>query len=202
MKKGKVLIAASLMTLVLGATLLTACTTVDSEKGSSENNKVQNESSSETTQAKYENSTEKPQVENEASTESTQTKNESSSETVSQDDANANDKITITGSATLTVRKLIPDYVLDDTTLQCAVVTEFQDSPYVIFVGEDIAKELQENETYVFEIEDTEVDKNLVMQNGSLSDKAAFTNYPISIKSVRKAGEDEIGLASKFLEVK
>lgn len=129
-------------------------------------------------------------------------KNESASETVDQSEASVNDKITITGSATLTVRKLIPDYVSDDTTLQCAVVTEFQDSPYVIFVGEDIAKDLQENETYVFEIEDTEVDKNLVMQDGSLSEKAAFTNYPISIKSVCKAGEDEIGLASKFLEVK
>lgn len=191
MKNRKILAAVLLMVLFFEAPFMTTCTTADSANESNETSKVRNERTSETTQDKTRNSSE-----------TIQANNESSSEIASKEDASATDKITITGSATFTVRKLIPDYVLDDTTLQCAVVTEFQDSPYVIFVGEEVAKELQENETYVFEIEDTEVDRNLVMQDGSLSEKAAFTNYPISIKSVRKAGEDEIGLGSKVLEVK
>lgn len=176
-KTGCLLIAA-----VMGISLLTACGSIDSA------------TASETAAADSTVSDSDP-----ASDDSTSVQADSSDATA-QDESS--DKITVTGSATLTVRKLLPDYVLDETTMQCAVVTKFQDTPYIIDVGEDIVSELQEGETYVFEIEDTEVDKNFVMQDGALVEKAVFTNYPVKIKSVRKADENEIGLASKQLEIK
>ena len=42
---------------------------------------------------------------------------------------------TIGGSFTATVRDVIPDYCLDDTTPLVAVVTEFQSQPFTVYVG-------------------------------------------------------------------
>lgn len=56
----------------------------------------------------------------------------------------------VSGSFTATVRDVIPDYVLDTWTPIVAVVTEYQSSPFLLRVGEEIGRQLQVGETYVF----------------------------------------------------
>ena len=53
---------------------------------------------------------------------------------------------TIGGSFTATVRDVIPDYCLDDTTPLVAVVTEFQSQPFTVYVGEELGKKLLEEQ--------------------------------------------------------
>ncbi len=65
--------------------------------------------------------------------------------------------VSIKGSFVGTVRYLIPDYCMDDTTLSIAVVTPFQSCPFTIYVGE-LAKQLVEDQTYVFEIQEKEAE--------------------------------------------
>ena len=60
--------------------------------------------------------------------------------------------VRIGGSFTATVWDLIPDYCLDDTTLQVAVVTCFQSGPFTLFLGEEQVKQLKVGAQYVFEI--------------------------------------------------
>lgn len=63
----------------------------------------------------------------------------------------------LTGSFVATVRLLIPDYVLDNTTPQIAILTEFQTGPYTLWLGEETAAQLKVGETYCFVIEDTPI---------------------------------------------
>ena len=53
---------------------------------------------------------------------------------------------TIGGSFTATVRDVLPDYCLDDTTPLVAVVTAFQSPPFTVYVGEELGKKLLEEQ--------------------------------------------------------
>ncbi len=104
---------------------------------------------------------------------------------------------TVSGSFTVCVREVIPDYVLDDTTPTVAVVTEFQDYPFTIFVGGEIGKELVVGENYVFSIAPVVVDapkEDLDKLNIS-SLLQALPRYEIT--DFRLATTDEIGLESR-----
>lgn len=100
----------------------------------------------------------------------------------------------ISGSFVATIRDVLPDFVLDDTTLQCAVVTEFQSSPYIIYIGEETS-DLIVGETYVFTLQEKnigEVDENLI--GTILGYKKAQVLYGVTIESFRLAEDEEIGL--------
>jgi len=104
----------------------------------------------------------------------------------------------VTGSFVATVRQLSPDYVLDNSTLTMAVLTCFQSGPFMVHVGEDMAKELTVGETYYFEIDENEIgeiSKN-EFEKGCPSIEVAFYLYNLHIKSFREPYEHEYGLAS------
>lgn len=70
---------------------------------------------------------------------------------------------TIGGSFTATVRDVIPDYCLDDTTPLVAVVTEFQSQPFTVYVGEELGKKLleeQNGQPLVFTVTPLTVDRS------------------------------------------
>lgn len=67
-------------------------------------------------------------------------------------------KTTVSGSFTVGVRDVIPDYCSDNVTPNVAVVTEFQSYPFTIFVGEEIGSQLEAGEIYVFTIKPIVVD--------------------------------------------
>lgn len=112
---------------------------------------------------------------------------------------NEDNTCTISGSFTVYVRDVMPDYIEDDTTPNIAVVTEFQESPFTVYVGEKIGKELIANQNatnaYVFTIEPICVKGNKDdIQNMKLS--SIVWEYPIKITECRVAKEDEIGMDS------
>lgn len=107
----------------------------------------------------------------------------------------------VSGSFTVCVREVIPDYVLDDVTPSVAIVTEFQDYPFALYVGGEIGSQLKAGENYVFTIEPTtamfakeDLDK---LTTGSL----LGILEPVRITKFRLATEDEIGLDSLRLTV-
>ena len=60
------------------------------------------------------------------------------------------------GKFTATVRGLIPDYVTDGETARAAVVTLFQGMPFVLYLNENLCKELEIGKTYTFIVEEQE----------------------------------------------
>ena len=60
------------------------------------------------------------------------------------------------GSFLATVRGVIPDYVLDDSTPLIAILTTFQSGPFLALVGEEAAQ-LEVGESYIFQIAATEI---------------------------------------------
>lgn len=111
---------------------------------------------------------------------------------------------TISGSFTVSVREVIPDYCLDDSTPNVAVVTEFQSYPFTMFVGEEIGKKLIEKQIecniYVFTIEPIEVNWSKEdVQNMNLS--SIMWEFPIRITDCRLANENEYGLDSLCLTI-
>lgn len=99
-------------------------------------------------------------------------------------------KVLISGSFPATVRDLIPDYSLNETTLNVAVISLFQCGPFTVYVGEEMAAELQVGETYVFEIVEMEVEK----VTNSTDPQTVIPLYHLRIKSARIAEESERGL--------
>ena len=74
-------------------------------------------------------------------------------------DTQPNDiKTTVSGSFTVEVRDVIPDYCLDDITPSVAIVTEFQSYPFTLYVGEEIGSQLEIGKVYVFTIKPIVVD--------------------------------------------
>ena len=104
---------------------------------------------------------------------------------------------TVSGSFTVCVRDVIPDYVFDDTTPAVAVVTEFQDYPFTIFVGGEIGKELVTGENYVFTIAPVVVDaaKEDLEKKDISSLLQELPQYKIT--DFRLATADELGLESR-----
>lgn len=107
----------------------------------------------------------------------------------------------VRGSFTVSVRDVIPDYCLDDTTPTVAVVTQFQDNPFTMYVGEEIGRELEIGKTYVFTMEPREVDYSQEVLK-SLSLASLVWEIPrFKIVDFRVAEEHETGLASLNLSI-
>lgn len=110
-------------------------------------------------------------------------------------------KTTVSGSFTVSVRDVIPDYCFDDVTPSVAVVTEFQSYPFTIFVGEEIGSQLEVGEAYVFTIKPMVVDYSKDYLN-SLSLSSLVWELPdFEITDFRLANEDELGLESLCLTI-
>ncbi len=117
-------------------------------------------------------------------------------------DDNSTDYLTvdISGHFSATVRDVIPDYCLDGSTPQVAVVTLFQDAPFTLFIGET-ADQLEIGKNYVFEIKPQESVKMTAdeYQQGCSDVDTAISLYNIQISSFRLAEEDEWGLDTDHL---
>ena len=113
--------------------------------------------------------------------------------------------VTISGSFTAMVRDVIPDYCLDDTTPQVAVVTLFQDAPFALYVGEELGAELEVGTAYVFEIEEKTVQGISPETLAALyagDPAAAVPLFHLRVSGVRPAGEGEYGLEDSQLTFK
>lgn len=101
--------------------------------------------------------------------------------------------VTVYGDFTATVRQLIPDYVHDSTTNRAAVITLFQDGPAVIRLNEEICSELQEGETYTFEVAEQEI----TVPAYQLSDENMIDDInldKLNISAFHIPAEEEYGL--------
>ncbi|MBD5543170.1 MAG: hypothetical protein HDR01_02700 [Lachnospiraceae bacterium] len=109
----------------------------------------------------------------------------------------------ICGSFTATVREVIPDYVLDDTTPQVAVVTLFQESPFTIFVGEELGKTLETGQIYTFEVAEINVEEVRAshMEQTYLGPVTAISKYQLKIDSIRPVVKEEWGLECNRLSI-
>lgn len=127
-------------------------------------------------------------------------------ETLTQNEPQAMEKQTVparlTGSFTVTVREVIPDYCLDDVTPAVAVVTCFQDKPFTVYLGEEMAAHLTVGEQYVFEIADTDIGElpKEIFQSVMPSPEIVIPTYSLRIFGIRKAEEEEWGLDSIHLQ--
>lgn len=103
--------------------------------------------------------------------------------------------VRVSGSFTVTVRELIPDYVADSITPRAAVVTFFQDGPFVLKLDEAVCQELTAGEAYTFLVEEQEValPENELLDGGVVSQNALLLRH-ISVTGVRAATEEELGL--------
>ena len=110
-------------------------------------------------------------------------------------------KTTISGSFTVCVRDVIPDYCMDDVTKNVAVVTEFQSNPFTLFVGEEIANQLEIGKNYVFTINPIEVDKAKENLEGMSLASLVWELTEFEITEFRLANEDELGLESLTLTI-
>lgn len=117
-------------------------------------------------------------------------------------DGQLNDvKTAVSGSFTVGVRAVIPDYCSDDTTLNVAVVTEYQSYPFTIFVGEEIGSQLEVGEVYVFTIKPIVVDcAKESLEKMELS-SLAWELPGFEITDFRLANEEEIGMGSLRLTI-
>lgn len=104
--------------------------------------------------------------------------------------------VKITGGFSATVRDTLPDYCFDSETPSVAVVTLFQDGPFVLDVGQEIAKQLEVGKTYYFEVVDQEID-DLTKEEynrGYADPVTVMRKYHVGIADVREPAEDELGL--------
>lgn len=104
-------------------------------------------------------------------------------------------EVEVSGSFTATVRALIPDYVMDSVTPRAAVVTLFQDEPFVLKLNETICSQLEEGETYTFLVPKQSVflsDAELY-DDGVVSSDALLLRH-ISVRDFRVPTDDEYGL--------
>ena len=107
----------------------------------------------------------------------------------------------IEGSFCAMVRDVIPDYCLDDFTPQVAVVTEFQCSPYTVYLGENLASEVEPGKAYVFTIEAKEIGEiSEELLDDYINPAKALYEYNVRIESIRPAEEGEWGLEGTVLK--
>lgn len=108
----------------------------------------------------------------------------------------------ITGAFVVTIRDIIPDYCLDNFTPQVAVVTQFQDSPFTMYLGEKFINKVEIGKTYVIEIDTLEIGKINKEELGIfVSPLIAFEKYGAKIKGIRLATEEEIGITDINIEI-
>ena len=113
----------------------------------------------------------------------------------------------VTGTFVADVRQVSPGYTLDAVTPTAVMLTCFQDSPFMVIVGEELASKLTAGKAYYFELEEKEIGKisKAEFEKGCPNLAAAFPLYNLQIKSFRLAQDDERGLESvnvTFAEVK
>lgn len=109
----------------------------------------------------------------------------------------------IEGSFTVTVRELIPDYCYDESTLNCAVVTYFQDEPFIIYVGNDASEILEVGKQYTFTIQPKsigEIEESLVGKELTYLEAQAFYGR-IDFENIKEATEDELGLGGSNITI-
>lgn len=110
-------------------------------------------------------------------------------------------RVSISGEFTATVRELIADYTLDAETPQVAVVTQFQDGPFTLFVGE-LAADLEVGGTYNFAVvpaEGVEISPEDYAA-GVPSPEVAIPLYHLRIAGASAAGEEDWGLEGRSLQ--
>ena len=109
----------------------------------------------------------------------------------------------IKGSFVAKVRKLIPDYVYDDTTPLSVVVTQFQDTPFTILLGPDLIGQVEEGKIYEFTICDTEVDLTQYPNAEFMQDPPTFfaMNVRIMVQSIAPVENQGLEDPSLTLEV-
>lgn len=134
-------------------------------------------------------------------TEQNRMETETSEEQEINDTLSNNAKTTISGSFTVCVRDIIPDYCMDGVTSTVAVVTEFQSYPFTVFVGEEIGSQLEVDKIYVFSIDPIVVDypKEYLQQLNLSSIVWEFSDFEIT--DFRLANEDELGMESLTLTI-
>lgn len=111
-------------------------------------------------------------------------------------------KTTISGSFTVIVRDVIPDYTLYDDVPTVAVVTEFQGGPFTLYVGEEIGRQLKKDETYVFTIQPFEVDETKEeIQFKTLASIVQEYDAKFTVVDFRLAEEHETGVDSLNLTI-
>jgi len=107
----------------------------------------------------------------------------------------------IEGSFCVMVRDVIPDYCLDDFTPQVAIVTEFQSSPYTVYLGEDLASKVEPGKAYVFTIESKEIGEiSEDLLDNYINPVKALYEYNARIESIRPAEKEEWGLEGPILK--
>lgn len=99
----------------------------------------------------------------------------------------------VEGAFRATVRGVIPDYVLDETTPQIAILTTFQSGPFLATVGE-AADQLEVGESYIFQITAADIGEIGAeeLAGGTIAAQDAFARYNLFIESFEPAGEDDI----------
>ena len=108
---------------------------------------------------------------------------------------------TVSGSFTATVRKLIPDYVSDLDTPRAAVVTLFQDGPFVLTLDEQLCARLQEDKTFTFIVGEQDAElRQWEYSNGGFVNETALKERHISVTDVREPTDDEYGMDGMRIE--
>jgi len=108
---------------------------------------------------------------------------------------------TISGSFTVYVQDVLPDYIVDDFSPNVAYVTEFQNTAFAFYVGSEIGSQLKKGKAYVFTIEPVAVNCSKdFLESLDLSQLVNLVPYT-AIKDFRLATDDEIGLESLRLTV-
>lgn len=108
----------------------------------------------------------------------------------------------LTGNFAVTVREVIPDYCMDDFTPTVAVVTCFQDDPFTVYLGAEMASGLEIGEQYVFEIEETDIGEitREKLEGYPPSPEIVIPLYQLQIADIRPAEDEEWGLDSVHLQ--
>lgn len=112
---------------------------------------------------------------------------------------NTEAKTTISGSFTVDVRSVIPDYCGDSITPTVAVVTQFQSYPFTMEVGEEIGRQLVPGEVYVFTIKPINVNYSKETLEKMELSSLVWELPEFEITDFRLAEESELGLDSLWL---
>ncbi|MCR5306532.1 MAG: hypothetical protein K6E36_08555 [Oscillospiraceae bacterium] len=103
--------------------------------------------------------------------------------------------VTVSGSFTVTVRALIPDYVTDTSTPRAAVVTLFQGEPVVLRLNDTVCSRLTVGQSYTFLVTEQSVsmDASLLNADGTVS-RDALAKRSFHLSNFRAPTEEEFGL--------
>ena len=126
---------------------------------------------------------------------------EASEEQEVADMLSSNIETTVSGSFTVWVQDVIPDYSINSETPNIAIVAEFQSYPFTVFVGEEIGSQLEIGETYVFTIKPMVVGYTKEYLKGLNLSSLVWELPRMEITDFRLANEDEIGLESPTLRI-